>query len=39
MDLSAKTQLLKQMPYFRSLPLGEVRELAARLPGPALSRH
>ena len=32
MDLPAKTQLLKQVPYFGSLPLGEVRELAARLP-------
>ena len=25
MDLAAKTQLLKQVPYFRSLPLGEVQ--------------
>ncbi len=32
MDLSAKTQLLKRVPYFRSLPLGRVRELAASLP-------
>ena len=32
MDLSAKTQLLKQVPYFGSLPLGRVRELAAGLP-------
>ena len=32
MDLSAKTQLLKRVPYFCSLPLDEVRELAARLP-------
>jgi CRP/FNR family cyclic AMP-dependent transcriptional regulator len=31
MDLSGIVQLFKQVPYFRSLPPGEVRELAARL--------
>lgn len=31
MDLSAKLQLLKQIPYFASLPPGEVRELVACL--------
>jgi CRP-like cAMP-binding protein len=31
MDLSAKLHLLKQIPYFASLPPGEVREVVARL--------
>ena len=31
MDLPAKLQLLKQVPYFASLPPGELRELAAGL--------
>lgn len=31
MDLSAKLQLLKQVPYFASLPPGEIRELVASL--------
>src|SRR4029453_17076145 len=35
MDLSAKLQLLKQTPYFASLPLSEIRELVPRL----LERH
>src|SRR4029450_11612175 len=35
MDLSAKLELLKQTPYFASLPLSEIRELVPRL----LERH
>ena len=31
MDLPAKLQLLKQVPYFASLPPSELRELAAGL--------
>jgi len=35
MEISAKLQLLKQTPYFASLPLSEIRELVPRL----LERH
>jgi CRP/FNR family cyclic AMP-dependent transcriptional regulator len=31
MDLEARLQLLRQIPYFRALPIARVRELAAAL--------
>jgi CRP-like cAMP-binding protein len=31
MDLEARLQLLRQVPYFRALPIARVRELAAAL--------
>jgi hypothetical protein len=31
MDLEARLQLLRHIPYFRALPIARVRELAAAL--------